>query len=247
MNSRGKRWTWLGISIIAAAAFLFIIWQSSMAGDPMLSAREAELEVLKQYPGNIEHTKLENGQYKLQLRSRTGLYQVVLDARSGSVKSIQQVEKTENTKQKTLKSREEIKTELRQRIDGQVDKLELIRKDGKQVYEAIITNKDKSRRKIILDPHTGDTISTRKMSGPSKDGNETARLLTEKEASKLALAKISGEVDDVELRGTKDGVPYYLIEIELADGREATVEVNAISGAVRSVTWDSDNADDDGS
>lgn len=247
MNSRRIRWTWLGISTIAAVALLLILWQSSTAGDPMLSAREAELEVLKQYPGNIEYTKLENGQYKLQLRSRTGLYQVVLDARTGSVKSIQQIEKTENMKRETLKSREEIKTELRQRIDGQVDRLELIRKDGKQVYEAIITNKDKSRREIILDPHTGDKISTRKLSGPFKDGGETARLLTEKEASKLALAKIPGVVDDVELRGTKNGVPYYLIEIELTDGREATVEVNAISGEVRSVTWDSDKADDDGS
>ena len=37
----------------------------------------------------------------------------------------------------------------------------------------------------------------------------------------------------------------YLVEIEANDGREATVEINAITGKINTLTWDDDDDDDD--
>ncbi|WP_262988400.1 PepSY domain-containing protein, partial [Enterococcus faecium] len=74
---------------------------------------------------------------------------------------------------------------------------------------------------------------------PAQENNKP-QFLSEKQAEQKALARVPGEVDDVELRGTNSGNPYYLVEIDLEDGREAIVQVNAISGAIRSVTWDED-------
>ena len=42
-----------------------------------------------------------------------------------------------------------------------------------------------------------------------------------------------------------NGITYYLVEIEANDGREATVEINAITGKINTLTWDDDQEDDD--
>ncbi|MGM1046148.1 MAG: PepSY domain-containing protein [Bacillota bacterium] len=250
MKSR-RRWAWITGIIVVAAAALLMVWLPFRSEDPMLTAQAAEQAVLEQYPGKIEETKLENGYYELQLRSETGLYHVVLDARSGTVDSIRQAEVTEDKKPKTLLSREQVKAELQKSTDGKIDKLELVQQKGKQVYEAVIKQKDGRRQEVIVDPYTGETLSFRNIQPQSKPpgkedkDDKTAQLLTEAEASKLALVKVPGVVDDVELRRRDSEIPYYLIEINLKDGREATVEINAISGAVRSVTWDDDDPDDD--
>ncbi|MFX3632754.1 MAG: PepSY domain-containing protein [Candidatus Pristimantibacillus sp.] len=69
-------------------------------------------------------------------------------------------------------------------------------------------------------------------------------LITEEEASTLALAKVQGVVQDVDVEQT-DGKWYYFVEIDTSDGREADIQLNAASGAVVSVTWDDDDDHDD--
>ena len=86
---------------------------------------------------------------------------------------------------------------------------------------------------------------------PQQPGsNEPARLLTEKEAEKIAAKSLSGagskvEDTDADLRTEDDGQAYYLVEVELEDGREASVQIHAISGKVLSTTWDEDQDEDD--
>lgn len=80
--------------------------------------------------------------------------------------------------------------------------------------------------------------------------NEPVRLLTEKEAEKIAaksLADAGSKVEDTDadLRTEDDGQAYYLVEVELEDGREASVQINAVSGAVLSTTWDEDKENED--
>ena len=71
---------------------------------------------------------------------------------------------------------------------------------------------------------------------PSK-AKEHARKLTEEEAIKIALENVNGKVDDVDLEHS-GGLTYYLVEIEQANDQEATVQINAISGKVMTITWD---------
>lgn len=245
MKSRRILWTGLAGMIVFAATAVLMYWQPWRLGEPELTAQAAEQAVLAQYPGKIEQIKLENGRYELQLRSESGLYQVALDASSGTIDSIRQIEAAAKSESKTLQSREQVKSKLQSLIEGKIDRLELIQQEGEQVYQAVIKLKDGVTKEYILDPYTGEMISSRDIQTPLPEDDKMARLLTEAEASKRALAKVPGLVDDVDLRGTDSGIPYYLIEIDLKDGREATVEVNAISGAIRSVTWDDDEPDED--
>ena len=82
---------------------------------------------------------------------------------------------------------------------------------------------------------------------PTKDRDENkpvSKGLTEGDASKLALEQVPGTVDDIDLQ-TVNGIAHYLVEVEADDGREAMVEINAITGEIKSLTWDEDDDEDD--
>lgn len=237
---RGKRWIVLAGALGCAVVILLWLWQPWSTKETAITTEEAKQIILKQYEGNIEQILLEDGQYMIQLRSESGLYQIALNAASGTINSIRQTETTEGSSQKALLSRDQVKAALQTRTQGRIDRLELINRDGEPVYQAVIKEQNGETKEFIVDPYTGNTLLTKNIQ-PSHEKNEddkSARLLNEEEASKIALAEIPGIVDDVDLRDTDSGIPYYLIDIELKDGREATVEINAISGAIRSVTWD---------
>ncbi|MBY0014662.1 PepSY domain-containing protein [Paenibacillus typhae] len=68
------------------------------------------------------------------------------------------------------------------------------------------------------------------------------RVVSEAEAVKLALQEVPGEADDVDT-GINEAGAFYLVEIKTPDDREAVVQVDAISGNIRSVTWE--EPDDD--
>lgn len=78
---------------------------------------------------------------------------------------------------------------------------------------------------------------------PTPDNDKvSSSLVSSDEAIALSLKQVPGTVQEIEFRG-KDTGRYYLVEIDTDDGREAVVQVNGISGAIMSVTWD-DEADD---
>lgn len=68
------------------------------------------------------------------------------------------------------------------------------------------------------------------------------RVVSEDEAVRLALQEVAGEPDDVDT-GINDSGAFYLVEIKTSDGREAVVQVNAISGSIMSVTWEEPDGD----
>lgn len=238
------RW---GAGILTVALLAAVMWWKPWEpAREQLSADAAAQSVLNQYPGEIIHSTLKDGTYLMQLRSETGLYDVQVDAFTAAVQSIKRLEAAPQAEEKTLWSREQMKSELlKQRAGEQLVSLELVEQQGSPVYTAVVEAKDNSRQELTIDPYTGEILSSQAIkSPPSSEAGETEnepQFLSEKQAEQKALARVPGEVDDVELRGTNSGNPYYLVEIDLEDGREATVQVNAISGAIRSVTWDKDD------
>lgn len=63
----------------------------------------------------------------MRLRSETGLYDVQVDAVTGAVNSIKRLESNPQAEEKTLWSREQIKTALlKQQTDNQLVSLELV-------------------------------------------------------------------------------------------------------------------------
>ncbi|MDT9721737.1 PepSY domain-containing protein [Paenibacillus sp. ClWae2A] len=244
--AKSRRSLWWGagflVVLIVAAVVWWKPWQSTGV---VLTADAAAQSVLDQYPGEIVNSTLKDGTYIMQLRSETGLYDVQVDAVTATVNSIKRLESNPQAEEKTLWSREQIKTALlKQQTDNQLVSLELVEQQGSPVYTAVVKAKDNSREELTIDPYTGETISSKVIAAPTTEPTKDdpkPQFLSEKQAKQKALAEVPGEVDDIELRGTNSGNPYYLVEIDLEDGREAIVQVNAISGAIRSVTWDEDD------
>ncbi|MBB6019708.1 putative membrane protein YkoI [Paenibacillus sp. JGP012] len=243
-----RRLLWWGTGALTVVLLLVAVvwWKPWEPGREPLSADAAAQAVLAQYPGEILHSSLQDGIYVMQLRSETGLYDVQVDATTAAVQSIQRLETSPQVEEKTLLSREQMKSELlKQRAGEQLVSLELVEQQGSPVYSAVVKAKDNSRQELTIDPYTGEVLSSKAIKAdPSSEAGGTTsepKFLSEKQAKQKALSRVPGEVDDVELRGTNSGNPYYLVEIDLEDGREATVQVNAISGAIRSVTWDKDD------
>ncbi|MFJ7825995.1 PepSY domain-containing protein [Psychrobacillus sp. NPDC096623] len=68
------------------------------------------------------------------------------------------------------------------------------------------------------------------------------KLLTQQEVLIIAANYLKGvSDDDPELHHPTGQTPYYLVEVEIENGendREAVVEVDAYTGAVKSVNWE---------
>lgn len=242
-KSRRSLWWSAGILVVLIVAVV-AWWKPWQTVGAVLTADAAAQSVLDQYPGEIVNSTLKDGTYMMQLRSETGLYDVQVDAVTATVNSIKRLESNPQAEEKTLWSREQIKTALlKQQTDDQLVSLELVEQEGSPVYTAVVKAKDNSREELTIDPYTGETISSKTIAAPTTEPTKEdpkPQFLSEKQAKQKALAEVPGEVDDIELRGTNSGNPYYLVEIDLEDGREAIVQVNAISGVIRSVTWDED-------
>ncbi|UQX52385.1 PepSY domain-containing protein [Cytobacillus pseudoceanisediminis] len=101
----------------------------------------------------------------------------------------------------------------------------------KSAFEAIV-QKDEEKIKITVDALNGEVLSR-----AAEETKVPVKNLTEEEAVQIALKNEPGEVDDISFGETDKG-PSYLVEIEKDDGREAAVEIHAITGEVLSVTWD---------
>ncbi len=71
----------------------------------------------------------------------------------------------------------------------------------------------------------------------NQEPKEPVKQISEAEAISIALTKVNGEVDDVDLEQS-NGESYYLVSIETVNGEEGIVQVHAITGEVMSITWD---------
>ncbi|MGV6934381.1 PepSY domain-containing protein [Paenibacillus sp. CMM36] len=92
--------------------------------------------------------------------------------------------------------------------------------------------------------HKPGTSPTRDTSNPTNKPDPASLVITEKEAAKLAAQAVNGTSDDIELHRNDKGL-YYLVEVEVKDGREAVVQVNAVSGSIDSITWEKEKQEHD--
>lgn len=93
-------------------------------------------------------------------------------------------------------------------------------------------------KKAALEPDAKPpAVQPDKQKPPAAAKPEPKKRIAEKEAVAIALKTVKGKVDDIDLIQS-DGIAYYLIEIDREDGADGTVQINAITGEVKSVTWD---------
>ncbi|MCY7484008.1 PepSY domain-containing protein [Paenibacillus alvei] len=93
-------------------------------------------------------------------------------------------------------------------------------------------------KKTALKPEAKPpAVQSDKQKPPTAAKPEPKKRISEKEAIAIALKTVNGKVDDIDLIQS-GGIAYYLIEIDQEDGADGTVQINAITGEVKSVTWD---------
>ncbi|AJE50364.1 PepSY domain-containing protein [Paenibacillus polymyxa] len=92
--------------------------------------------------------------------------------------------------------------------------------------------------------HTPGSSEPSDQSNPIHKTDPVSLVITENEAAKLAAKAVNGTSDDIELHRNDKGL-YYLVEVEVQDGREAVVQINAVSGSIDSITWEKEKQDHD--
>ncbi|HZH59313.1 MAG TPA: PepSY domain-containing protein [Metabacillus sp.] len=233
-----KKWFLFLGSIVIAGLVVFTsikIWGPTSEAQA-LTEQEAKNKALEKYQGEIIETSRKKNEYHFVLKAETGTYLIIIDAINGGVVSIEQQEQNnenipkENTKE--LLTEDEVKLKISKQ--GIIKSIELIQEET-PYYQAIVEIENEEHT-LSIDPYTGEIINSIKTS---------QRLLSESEAVDVALKKVQGEVDDVDFIEREGQTPYYLIEIETNEDRDATVQIDAYKKEVISITWEDQGDDKD--
>lgn len=90
--------------------------------------------------------------------------------------------------------------------------------------------------------HNPVSQPSKEISDPVSKPDPVSSVITEREVAQLAAEAVNGTSDDIELHRNEKGL-YYLVEVKIKDGREAVVQVNAVSGSIDSITWEKEKQD----
>ncbi|ASA24243.1 PepSY domain-containing protein [Paenibacillus donghaensis] len=235
---------------ISAAVVLLVLLVSGLllkqrdgASAQQLSAAEASQVLLRQYPGEVLSLHLRERGYLARLRTDQGLYELQLDAASGEVESIVRLELPDGSSPAQPAGSAEPGTA----VPGASGPPGATPSGGPEgTPAASATAGPKPTPAGGGNPGQASALPGRSASpapaATSSPDPTARRVITEAEAVRLALREVPGESDDVDTGRDRSG-PFYLIEVNATDGREAVVQVNATSGAIMSVSWEADDDD----
>ncbi|AND38787.1 MULTISPECIES: PepSY domain-containing protein [Cytobacillus] len=217
--------------LLLAALLVFAVIQfTNVSASESITESEA-MEIIKdRYQGEILNLKKVNSTYLIEMKRGKGFYQIKLSENGGEILSFEKKDQISNGEQKQL-NEEKIKEIIQAEESGELLSIKKVTHKEKSAFEAIV-QKDEEKIKITVDALNGEVLSR-----AAEETKVPVKNLTEEEAVQIALKNEPGEVDDISFGETDKG-PSYLVEIEKDDGREAAVEIHAITGEVLSVTWD---------
>ena len=158
-------------------------------------------------------------------------------------------EQAELAKQAKITEEEATKTAL-EKVPGTVNEVELEDEDGTIVYGIEVVSTDGTQQDVKVDAQTGKIVKVEaddEENGEENDEEENdtqsqAELakqakITEEEATKTALEKVPGTVNEVELED-ENGTIVYGIEVVSTDGTQQDVKVDAQTGKIVKVEAD---------
>ena len=157
----------------------------------------------------------------------------------------------ELAKQAKITEEQATKTAL-EKVPGTVNEVELEDENGTIVYGFEVVSTDGTQQDVKVDAQTGKIVKVEaddEENGKENDEEENdtqtqAELakqakITEEEATKIALEKVPGTVNEVELED-ENGTIVYGIEVVSTDGTQQDVKVDAQTGKVVKVEADDD-------
>ncbi|QCU18614.1 peptidase [Bacillus altitudinis] len=221
--------------LLTLAGCLFILVAFAMLmiqtiDQKILSEADIKKIIAKDYNGNITNIELINHKqdYTLTLENSNGIYQIIASSSSGQMKEMKQ-----------LKSY--------QKPNGKNAELQAEEVAVKKVKGTVIQKKEKSDRFIFtiqskkelyqvdVEKDTFKVIEAEKKKPTSKEKKLTK--ITVEEAIQIAVKEVGGTVDDADLE-TFSGMLVFEVELDLPDGREAEVLVNAYTGDIEGITYE---------
>nr|WP_315363156.1 PepSY domain-containing protein [Cytobacillus firmus] len=218
-----------GLLLAALLVFAAIKFTNVSASESITEGEAREI-IKDRYQGEILNLKKVNSTYLIEMKKEEAFYQIKLSENGGEILSFEKKEQIPNGEQKQL-DEEKIKEIIRAEESGELLSLKRVTHKEKSAFEAIV-QKDEEKIKITVDALNGEILFR-----AADEAEVPVRNLTEEEAIQIAQKNEPGEVDDISFEETDSG-SYYLVEIEKDDGREAAVQIHAITGTVMSVTWD---------
>lgn len=217
--------------LLLAALFVFAVMQfTNVSASESITESEAKEIIKDRYQGEILNLKKVNSTYLIEMKRGEVFYQIKLSENGGEILSFEKKGQISKGEQKQL-DEEKIKEIIQAEESGELLSLKKVTHKEKSAFEATV-QKDEAKIKITVDALNGEVLSR-----VAEETKVPVKNLTEEEAVQIALKNEPGEVDDISFGETDKG-SYYLVEIEKDDGREAAVEIHAITGEVLSVTWD---------
>ncbi|MGY3714452.1 PepSY domain-containing protein [Sutcliffiella cohnii] len=169
----------------------------------------------------------------------------------GAVVSANNNDTSSNTKEVNNSNVEIITVEEAKKIalnyvgKGEVEEVELERKNGSYVYEVEVEWMD-DNAEIYIDAYTGEVIYVEdditnwinsNESNSSSTEKSSNKLITKEEAINIALNEIKdSKVKEVEL-DEDDGIYVYEIELKQS-GKEVELDISAHTGEILTIDWD---------
>ncbi len=120
----------------------------------------------------------------------------------------------------------------RAKLDGDVVKLELKTERGVPTYEFELAGKERIME-FECDANTGQiTEEEQEVDSPDHPTFKSKAKISLKQAQEIALKAHPGKIVETEFEIESNGNPSYEFDIEKADGSEAKLEVDAVTGGI---------------
>lgn len=212
--------------ILVAFAMLMI----QTIDQKILSEADIKKIIAKDYNGNITNIELINHKqdYTLTLENSNGIYQIIASSSSGQMKEMKQLKSYQKPNEKNAELQaEEVAVK---KVKGTV-----IQKKEKSDRFIFTIQSKKELYQVDVEKDTFKVIEAEKKKPTSKEKKLTK--ITVEEAIQIAVKEVGGTVDDADLE-TFSGMLVFEVELDLPDGREAEVLVNAYTGDIEGITYE---------
>ncbi|UOG08910.1 PepSY domain-containing protein [Bacillus altitudinis] len=221
--------------LLTLAGCLFILVAFAMLmiqtiDQKILSEADIKKIIAKDYNGNITNIELINHKqdYTLTLENSNGIYQIIASSSSGQMKEMKQLKSYQKPNEKNAELQaEEVAVN---KVKGTV-----IQKKEKSDRFIFTIQSKKELYQVDVEKDTFKVIEAEKKQPTSKEKKLTK--ITVEEAIQIAVKEVGGTVDDADLE-TFSGMLVFEVELDLPDGREAEVLVNAYTGDIEGITYE---------
>ncbi|MGN7944175.1 PepSY domain-containing protein [Bacillus sp. 22446] len=228
MSKKMKMLLTLAGCLFILAAFAMLMIQT--IDQKILSEADIKKIIAKDYNGNITNIDLINHKqdYTLTLENSNGIYQIIASSSSGQMKEMKQLKSYQKTNEKNAELQaEEVAVK---KVKGTV-----IQKKEKSDRFIFTIQSKKELYQVDVEKDTFKVIEAEKKKPTSKEKKLTK--ITVEEAIQIAVKEVGGTVDDADLE-TFSGMLVFEVELDLPDGREAEVLVNAYTGDIEGITYE---------